>query len=60
MVDLLEKSLIRPQREPYEIIIEKNFMSRAKRMADDTRDELSKVLKRVENVICLNIYIELF
>ena len=38
------------EREPYEIIIEKNYLSRAKRIAEDTKDELSKVLKRVENV----------
>lgn len=38
-------------REPYELVIDKNLRSRAKRLQDDTREELSKVLERVENVI---------
>lgn len=38
-------------KEPYEIIIEKNLRSRAKRAQDDAREELGKVLQRVENVI---------
>jgi hypothetical protein len=38
-------------KEPYEIVIDKNLRSRAKRQQDDTKDELSKVLGRVENVM---------
>jgi hypothetical protein len=41
---------IRTEKEPFEIVIENNYVSRAKRLADETKDELSKVLKRVENV----------
>lgn len=37
-------------REPYELVIDKTLRSRAKRIQDDTREELSKVLQRVENV----------
>ena len=37
-------------REPYEIVIDKNLRSRRKRQQDNTRDELTSVLKRVENV----------
>ncbi len=44
------------ENEPCEIIIEKNMLSRAKRIADDTKDELSKVLKRVDKVINSCIY----
>lgn len=37
-------------KEPYELVIDKTLRSRAKRIQDDTREELSKVLERVENV----------
>ncbi|CAF0706283.1 unnamed protein product [Brachionus calyciflorus] len=42
---------ISDNREPYEIVIDKNLRSRAKRLQDDTREELSKVLERVENTL---------
>jgi hypothetical protein len=38
------------QREPFELIIDKNLRSRAKRAQDETKEELTKVLQRVENV----------
>lgn len=37
-------------REPFELVIDKTLRSQAKRLQDDTREELSKVLERVENV----------
>lgn len=37
-------------KEPYELVIDKTLRSRAKRIQDDTREELSKVLERVEHV----------
>jgi hypothetical protein len=37
-------------REPYQLIIDKNLRSKTKRQQDDTREELSKVLSRVEHV----------
>jgi hypothetical protein len=37
-------------REPYELVIEKTLRSRAKRMQDNTREELTQVLERVQNV----------
>ena len=40
-------------REPYEIVIDKNLRSRAKRAQDNAKEELTKVLERVENVIGL-------
>ncbi len=42
-------------KEPYQLIIDKNLRSKQKRMQDDTREELQKVLGRVENVT--NIYL---
>lgn len=41
---------IEGHKEPYELVIDKTLRSRAKRIQDDTREELSKVLERVENV----------
>ena len=38
-------------REPYELVIEKTLRSRAKRIQDETRDQLTKCLERVEQVI---------
>ena len=38
------------EKEMNQMIIERNYLSRAQRIAEDTKDELSKVLKRVENV----------
>ena len=48
-------SLTRPEtyegfKEPYQLIIDKNLRSKAKRLQDDTKEELAKVLSRVENV----------
>ena len=37
-------------REPFELIIEKTLRSRAKRIQDETRDQLTKCLERVEHV----------
>lgn len=37
-------------KEPYELVIDKTLRSQAKRMQDNTREELGKVLERVENV----------
>jgi len=37
-------------REPYELVIEKTLRSRTKRMQDNTREELTQVLERVQNV----------
>jgi hypothetical protein len=37
-------------REPYELVIEKNLRSQRKRIQDETREELTSVLERVENV----------
>ncbi|RMZ99567.1 hypothetical protein BpHYR1_021614 [Brachionus plicatilis] len=42
---------INETKEPYELIIDKNLRSRAKRVQDDTREELGKVLQRVENTL---------
>lgn len=42
---------ISESKEPFEVIIDKNLRSRARRVQDDTREELGKVLQRVENVI---------
>ena len=36
--------------EPYELVIDKNLRSRRKRQQDSTREELTAVLERVENV----------
>ena len=36
--------------EPYELVIDKNLRSRRKRIQDNTREELTAVLERVENV----------
>ena len=47
---LSRSSTFDEDKEPYEIVIEKNMRSRAKRAQDDTKEELSKVLSRVENV----------
>jgi hypothetical protein len=38
-------------KEPFELVIDKNLRSRARRIQDTTREELSRVLTRVENVI---------
>jgi hypothetical protein len=37
-------------KEPYQIVIEKNLRSLRKRAQDNTREELTSVLQRVENV----------
>lgn len=41
-------------REPYELVIEKTLRSRAQRVQDETREQLTKCLERVEHVIYLN------
>lgn len=40
-------------KEPYQIVIEKNLRSTRKRAQDNTREELTSVLSRVENVIIM-------
>ena len=37
-------------KEPFEVVIDKNLRSRARRVQDNTREELTKVLERVEHV----------
>lgn len=37
-------------KEPFELVIDKNLRSRQKRLQDETKEELTKVLERVENV----------
>ena len=37
-------------KEPFELVIEKNLRSKAKRVQDETREQLARVLTRVENV----------
>ena len=37
-------------KEPYQLIIDKNLRSMTKRQQDNTREELTKVLGRVQNV----------
>ena len=39
------------ERPPFQVVIDKNLRSRQKRMQDETQEELTKVLERVENVI---------
>ena len=41
--------------EPYEKIIEKNAYFKAQRIAENTKNEISDVLKRVENVYIFKI-----
>ena len=38
------------EKQEIQMIIDRNYLSKAQRIADDTKEELSKVLKRVENV----------
>jgi len=38
-------------KEPYQLIIDKNLRSMRKRAQDNTREELTSVLQRVENVM---------
>ena len=38
------------ERDPGREVIEKNIRNRLQRIADQTKDELNKVLKRVDNV----------
>ena len=40
-------------REPYELIIDKTLRSRAKRIQDETKEQLTKCLERVEHVCFL-------
>ena len=35
---------------PFQVVIDKNLRSRQKRMQDETQEELTKVLERVESV----------
>lgn len=44
-------------KEPYQLIIDKNMRSKTKRIQDDTREELNKVLHRVEHVTIKSIRI---
>ena len=37
----------------FQVIIDKNLRSRQKRIQDETQEELTKVLERVENVILI-------
>ena len=37
-------------KEPFELVIDKYLRSKTRRQQDSTRDELSRVLARVENV----------
>ena len=41
-------------RDPGREVIEKNIRSRLQRIADHTKEELNKVLKRVDNVCVIN------
>ncbi len=38
-------------KEPYQLVIDKNLRSMRKRAQDNTREELTSVLQRVENVL---------
>ena len=40
-------------KEPFQAVIDKNLRSQRKRAQDNTREELTSVLQRVENVIIL-------
>ena len=61
MVDSLSRSnSFDMDREPYEVVIDKNLRSRAKRVQDDTREELTKVLERVENVSKMTLILKFF
>jgi hypothetical protein len=42
------------ERDPGREVIEKNIRNRLQRIADHTKDELNKVLKRVDSVCNLN------
>lgn len=45
-----DDELERYERDPGREVIEKNTRHRLQRIADNTKDELSKVLKRVDTV----------
>lgn len=62
MIDSLPRSSTNQEyetsREPYELIIDKTLRSRAKRIQDETREQLTRCLERVEHVtiiICFKI-----
>ncbi len=38
------------KREPYELIVEKNYFSSIDRITQSNKEEISQVLKRIENV----------
>lgn len=54
MIDSLPRSSTNQEyetsREPYELIIDKTLRSRAKRIQDETREQLTRCLERVEHV----------
>jgi hypothetical protein len=47
------------ERDPGREVIEKNMQNRLQRIADHTKDELNKVLKRVDTVCNLIYFIVL-
>ncbi len=46
-------------KPPFQVIIDKNLRSRQKRIQDETQEELTKVLERVENVAFYFIFLKL-
>jgi len=46
-------------KPPFQVIIDKNLRSRQKRIQDETQEELTKVLERVENVVFHFLFLKL-